>query len=88
MHYNEENRPRLEYPNMREELLETLQSLADAEYQQKNWLDQNFPPGTEHDCFGYAVHFIYSNPNSFINSTTSLLNLSLRSPCLCGSLIK
>lgn len=46
---------------MREELLETLRTLADAEYQRKTWLDQNFPPGTEHDCFDYAVHFIYDD---------------------------
>lgn len=61
MHHSEEDKPTLKYPSIRDELLETLRSLADAEYQKKNWLDRNFPPGTEHDCFDYAVHFIYDD---------------------------
>ncbi len=57
----EEDRHTLKYPEMREELIETLRSLADADYQRETWLDRNFPSGTEHDCFDYAVHFIYDD---------------------------
>lgn len=49
----------LKYLEMRVELLETLRSLADAEYQKKAWVNQDFPPGIEYDEFDYAVHFIY-----------------------------
>ena len=46
---------------MREELVATLRSLADAEYQRNEWVNKAFPSGIEHDCFDYAVHFIYDD---------------------------
>ncbi|NQE36888.1 SCO4402 family protein [Microcoleus asticus] len=62
----------VKYPKMREELLETLRSLADREYQHKAWLESDYPPGIECDSFDEAVHFLYDdtvlaeNPNAAI----------------------
>lgn len=50
----------LQYPEMRVELLNTIRSLADAEYQRKAWVNQDFPPG-KYDEFDYAVHFLYDH---------------------------
>lgn len=49
------------YPQMRDELLETLRSLADREYQQKAWVEHNYPPGILYDSFDEAVHFLYDD---------------------------
>lgn len=46
---------------MREDLLETLRSLADREYQHKVWLENDYPPGIEWDSFDEAVHFLYDD---------------------------
>lgn len=51
----------VKYPKMREELLETLRSLADREYQHKVWLEGDYPPGIECDSFDEAVHFLYDD---------------------------
>lgn len=51
----------VKYPKMREELLETLRSLADREYQHKVWLERDYPPGIECDSFDEAVHFLYDD---------------------------
>jgi len=54
---------------MRAELLETLRGLADREYQQRAWVDHNYPPGVLYDSFDEAVHFLFDdtilaeNPN-------------------------
>jgi hypothetical protein len=51
----------VKYPKMREELLETLRSLADREYQHKAWVENDYPPGIECDSFDEAVHFLYDD---------------------------
>ena len=51
----------VKYPKMREELLETLRSLADREYQHKVWLEGDYPPEIECDSFDEVVHFIYDD---------------------------
>ncbi|MEG4166820.1 MULTISPECIES: SCO4402 family protein [unclassified Microcoleus] len=51
----------VKYPKMREELLETLRSLADREYQHKVWLKNDYPAGIECDSFDEAVHFLYDD---------------------------
>ena len=51
----------VKYPKMREELLETLRSLADREYQHKVWIENDYPPGIECDSFDEAVHFLYDD---------------------------
>lgn len=62
----------VKYPKMREELLETLRTLADREYQHKVWLEIDYPPGIEYDSFDEVVHFLYDdtvlaeNPNAAI----------------------
>lgn len=51
----------VQYPKMREELLETLRSLSDREYQHKAWLESDYPPAIEYDSFDEAVHFLYDD---------------------------
>ncbi|MEG4323448.1 MULTISPECIES: hypothetical protein [unclassified Microcoleus] len=51
----------VQYPKMREELLETLRSLADREYQHKSWLESDYPPRIEYDSFDETVHFLYDD---------------------------
>ena len=51
----------VKYPKMREELLETLRSLADREYQHKAWVENDYPPGIQCDSFDEAVHFLYDD---------------------------
>lgn len=51
----------VKYPKMREELLETLRSLADREYQHKVWLEGDYPPEIECDTFDEVVHFLYDD---------------------------
>ena len=60
-HLNKEESCMVKYPKMREELLETLRSLADREYQHKVWLENDYPPGIECDNFDEAVHFLYDD---------------------------
>lgn len=62
----------VQYPSMRAELLETLRSLANREYQRKAWVDHNYPPDVMYDSFDEAVHFLFDdtilaeNPNAAI----------------------
>ncbi len=51
----------VQYPKMREELLETLRSLADREYQHKVGLKRDYPLGIKYDSFDEAVHFLYDD---------------------------
>ncbi|WP_243146775.1 hypothetical protein [Scytonema sp. UIC 10036] len=46
---------------MREKLLETLRNLASREYQQKAWINHNYPAGVLYDSFDEAVHFLFDD---------------------------
>lgn len=50
----------IRFPHLRPELIDTLQTLADPEYQQQAWVEQNVPPGIE-DSFDIAIHFLYDD---------------------------
>lgn len=49
------------YPNMRMELLDYLQGLADLEYQKRVWVNGESDGSVVHDEFDYAVHFLYDD---------------------------
>lgn len=53
----------LKHPDMREELIQHLFALSDADYQHRIWVlggaDEKI--GTVHDEFDYAVHFLYDD---------------------------
>jgi len=57
---------------MRRELIQHLEALADTRYQQECWVKGHCPPGIEYDEFDYVVHFIFDdtplsdNPNNLI----------------------
>ncbi|NJO17541.1 MAG: hypothetical protein HC877_17930 [Thioploca sp.] len=50
----------IRFPHLRQELIETLQTLADSEYQQQAWVERNVPKGME-DSFDIAIHFLYDD---------------------------
>jgi len=49
------------YPNMRLELLDYLQGLADLAYQKRVWVNGESDGSVVHDEFDYAVHFLYDD---------------------------
>lgn len=51
----------IKYPEMREELVNHLRALSDAEYQQRVWVAKGKEGTIEHDEFDYAVHFLYDD---------------------------
>jgi len=51
----------MQYPNMRAELLEYLQDLADIDYQQQAWVRDEAAPGAEHDTLDHAIHFLFDD---------------------------
>jgi len=51
----------MQYPNMREELIEYLSGLSDREYQMNCWVNQKCPEGIEKDTFDLAVHFLFDD---------------------------
>jgi hypothetical protein len=51
----------VKYPYMREDLLNTIEALSDADYQQKAWVEHEYPPGIVYDDFDEAVHVLFDN---------------------------
>ena len=51
----------VQYPSLRAKLLESLRSLADREYQQRVWVNHNYPHGVLYDSFDEAVHFLFDD---------------------------
>ncbi|MES2321042.1 MAG: hypothetical protein V4633_02140 [Pseudomonadota bacterium] len=49
------------YPEMRKELVEYLQGLADIEYQKRVWISGDSDGTVIHDEFDYAVHFLFDD---------------------------
>jgi len=51
----------IEFPEMRAELIEHIQSLSDTEYQHMGWINNRYPPGIEYDEFKSVIHFLYDD---------------------------
>lgn len=49
------------YPNMRDELLDILSTLSNAEYQRDAWVKGKFPPGIQFDNLDLAIHFLFDD---------------------------
>lgn len=60
MNHRVEGKLTFKYPEMREELLHAIRSLADVEYQRKAWVKHELPP-PKYDCFDFVIHFIYDD---------------------------
>lgn len=62
----------MQYPELRQELIENLKILSDRGYQQAVWVARKFPPGIEFDCLDYATNFLFAdtklstNPDSLV----------------------
>lgn len=54
---------KLKYSDMREELIQHLFALSDADYQYRVWIlgGTDEETSTTHDEFDYAVHFLYDD---------------------------
>ncbi len=62
-------------PDIRKEIMLTLQHLSDPEYQQRVWIDRKFPTPSYYSDFLMAMHMLYDdtglarNPYSEIGLT-------------------
>lgn len=48
-------------PEKRNELFRCLQALASPEYQQRVWINGDYPPEIGHDSFGYVITFFFED---------------------------
>ena len=46
---------------MRDELLDILSTLSNAEYQRDAWVKGKFPPGVQFDNLDLAIHFLFDD---------------------------
>ena len=58
----------IDFPEMRAELIENIQALADPTFQQRAWVDHQFPIGNimYHD-FDSVIHCLYDDSNIEVN---------------------
>jgi aminoglycoside phosphotransferase (APT) family kinase protein len=55
----------VQYPWMREQLFDTLRTLAHVDYQRRAWVKHQYPPGVQFDNFDLAVHFLFDDTALF-----------------------
>ena len=53
--------PTLKFPEMRNQLIVTVEALSDFAYQKECWIKDNCPPPVQHDNFDLAVHFLFDD---------------------------
>lgn len=73
------------YPEMRRELIEHLQALADLAYQRRVWVGGQVEGTVQHDELDYAVHFLYDDTQlaSDAHSTVGwILNDAAEAECI------
>lgn len=51
----------IDYPEMRDELIQILEALSDKNYQYSCWVHGNCPEGVEHDELDYSLHFLFDD---------------------------
>lgn len=51
----------IRYPAMRREVLDTLRNLSDPGYQQRVWIDRQFPSPNYYDDFDMVIHTLYDD---------------------------
>ena len=66
----------LQYPNMRQELLDYLHDLVDRSHQERHWVAGEAPKGGAIECFDSVIHFLFDD-----------LNLENRPKSAIGSLL-
>jgi hypothetical protein len=60
------------YPNMRMEVIQVLRALSSREYQIRAWVNHDFPPGIEYDCFDVAVNLLLDEMGLITDPESSL----------------
>jgi len=51
----------LQYPNMREEVIDALQALGDPDYQRRVWLKRDWPDPASYDSLDENVHILFDD---------------------------
>ena len=51
----------LQYPNMREEVIDALQALGDPDYQRRVWLKRDWPDPACYDSLDENVHILFDD---------------------------
>jgi len=51
----------VEYPWKRDQLIYYIRLLADPAYTRRVWINHEFPPGIEFDCFSYLLNFFFDD---------------------------
>ena len=75
----------VKHPEMRKELEEHLQALADPAYQRRVWVDGQAEGAVQHDEFDYAVHFLFDDTQlaSDVHSTVGwILSDAAEAECI------
>ncbi len=67
----------IQFPEMRQELIENLRSLSDVDYQDRMWINGGSEGRIQHDEFDYVVHFLYDD-TSLADDPVSLIGVILR----------
>lgn len=65
------------YPDIRAEVLDTLRNLSDPEYQQRVWVDRQFPTQNYYDDFDMVIHTLYDD-TTLADDTRSAIGPILR----------
>lgn len=58
---------KLTYPEMRKELIDYISALSDIEYQQKIWIEKQYPNEKFYDELDYTIHFLYDDTDLATN---------------------
>ncbi len=51
----------LEFPSMRNELIDYLRGLSDRNHQHRVWVDEPHHENIDHENLDYAIHFLYDD---------------------------
>ena len=61
------NPSQLKYPLMRNEVVETLLSLSNLDYQKKCWVQHTCPDNIEYDDLNSTLHILYDDTSLAVN---------------------
>lgn len=68
---------KVQFPEMRNELIESLRGLSDIEYQKRIWINARSEGSIQHDEFDYVVHFLFDD-TSLATDPDSLIGVILK----------
>jgi hypothetical protein len=51
----------VKHPWWRKQVIETLETLSDINYQRRAWVEHQYPPGIQYDSFDLAVNVLFDD---------------------------